>query len=61
MFAFCLRKRFPLLLHEIETSIVYSQNGNVLDLDQSTQTFQSQVTASFVCKIEKFEQLHVYE
>ena len=37
MFAFCLRKLFPLLLHEIETSIVYSQNGNVVDPDQTAQ------------------------
>ena len=37
MFAFCLRKLFPLLFHEIETLIVYSQNGNVVDQDQTTQ------------------------
>ena len=37
MFAFYLRKFVPLLLHEIETSIVYSQNGNVVDPDQTTQ------------------------
>ena len=38
VFAFCLRKPFPLLLHETETLIVYSQNGNVADPDQTTRT-----------------------
>ena len=76
MFAFRLRKVFPLLLHEIEISIGSSQNGNVADQDQTTPTQNSiSLNASvfskwsdrilmhtkFRLQDRKFDQLHVYK